>query len=181
MKLIAICGMAGSGKTESRKFFQEKGYQYLQFGVTQMVKEKYGETSEELEKKYRVELREEKGMGVMAEIALPQIEKFFAEGKDVVVDNMYSWSEYKIFKEKYPEVFISVAIHASPKTRYARVLARQDGRKYDLESAKSRDYHEIETIEKGGPIAMADFHIVNETTMDYLYSELEKVYTSINL
>lgn len=179
MKLLAICGMAGSGKTESRTFFQNKGFEYLQFGVTEMVKKKHGHTSEELEKKYRVELRDEKGMGVMAEIALPKIEEFFEQGKNVVVDNMYSWSEYKIFKEKYGAEFVSIAVHASPKTRYERVLARKDGRTYDLESIQNRDIHEIEAVEKGGPIAMADFHVVNETTMEYLYSELEGFYSKI--
>ena len=34
--------------------------------------------------------------------------------------------------------------------------------------ANERDHAEIENLEKGGPIAMADYTIVNEFTLDQL-------------
>ena len=39
----------------------------------------------------------------------------------------------------------------------------------------TRDFSEIENIEKGGPIARADYMIVNEGSLKKLYAELDKI------
>ena len=64
---------------------------------------------------------------------------------------------------------------APPKLRYQRITNRsvEDDkdlrfRNFTKEEAEKRDYAEIENIEKGGPIAMADFTIVNTGTIDEL-------------
>jgi len=62
-----------------------------------------------------------------------------------------------------------IAMYAPPKLRYQRISEREsDGSDKDLrfrnftrEEARSRDYAEIENMEKGGPIAMADYLIKN--------------------
>jgi hypothetical protein len=41
--------------------------------------------------------------------------------------------------------------------------------------ARKRDYAEIENIEKGGPIAMADFTVVNEYSLEYLQSWIREL------
>ena len=48
------------------------------------------------------------------------------------------------------------------------------------EQAKSRDYAEIENIEKGGPIAMADYTLINIDTTKSLIEKVEKVLGEIN-
>ena len=40
------------------------------------------------------------------------------------------------------------------------------------EQAQKRDYAEIENIEKGGPIVMADFTVINEETAENLTSKV---------
>jgi dephospho-CoA kinase len=67
-----------------------------------------------------------------------------------------------------------VAVWASPKTRYARLTGRPD-RSLTLEEAASRDRTEIENINKGGPIAMADFTISNESSLEDLRKETERI------
>ena len=57
-----------------------------------------------------------------------------------------------------------VAVGTSPGTRYARLAGRLN-RRLTLEEAASRDKAEIENSNKGGPIAMADFTIINETSV----------------
>lgn len=181
MKLIAICGMAGSGKSTVRELFTKKGFSYVKLGVTEMVIEKYGKTTEELENKVRVEVRQELGMDAMAQIVIPKIDKLLEEGKDVVIDNMYSWSEYKTFKNKYGTGFITLAVLANPQLRYERLAQRKDDPRdfSDHNVSKQRDYREIEMIEKGGPIAMADYYIVNEKSEDNLKDKIEQVYQQI--
>ena len=82
-----------------------------------------------------------------------------------MIDGLYSWEEYTFLKEYYGEKFIVVAVWASPETRYAR-LADREKRGLTREEATSRDKAEIENVNKGGPIAMADITILNEFSMD---------------
>lgn len=185
MHIIAICGMHGSGKTTVKDLFQEKGFVPVRLGITEFVKEKYGKTNEELEVKTREELRQEKGMGVMAEIVLPKIKELVEQNKNVVIENMYSWDELKIFKREFGENFVTVAVVASQETRYDRVVERNDERVQGFseveirEQSKSRDFSEIENIQKAGPIAMADFSILNEGTKEELVQQFEKIYEKI--
>lgn len=182
LPVIAICGMAGAGKTTIQEFFTSKGFVNIHLGVTELAIEKYGYTNEEIESELRVKVREEHGMGAMAAIVMPKLLDLRKEKKTIVIDNMYSWSEYKIFKEAFGSDFYTIAVHASPATRYQRLASRKDGRDYrEPEVSKSRDYSEIEGVEKGGPIAMADIHIVNENlTVKLLLEKVDEFFAKSN-
>lgn len=170
--------MAGSGKSTARKFLQNKGYEYVYFGVTEKAIEMYGAATEEFERKVRNQMREEHGMAAMAVLAFDNLKKMYDEGKNVVIDNLYSWSEYKFLKEKFGTDFRTIAIHASPEFRYARLAIRNE-RPRDRETSISRDYAEIEELEKGGPIAMAEFNVINEGEQAELIEKIEKVFKKI--
>jgi dephospho-CoA kinase len=47
------------------------------------------------------------------------------------------------------------------------------------EEAASRDVAELENTNKGGPIAMADFTIINESSSADLEKETEKVLSAL--
>jgi dephospho-CoA kinase len=47
--------------------------------------------------------------------------------------------------------------------RHKRIAARPD-RQLTLAEVNDRDYNEIEQLEKGGPIAMADYFVVNKSS-----------------
>ena len=66
------------------------------------------------------------------------------------------------------------ASRASPRTRYTRLTRRAD-RRLTLEEAASRDKAELENTNKGGPIAMADFTIINESSLKDLPKETERI------
>ena len=61
--------------------------------------------------------------------------------------------------------------------RYER-LARRAERPLTMAEAVSRDYAEIENIEKGGPIALADYTIINDGTMEDLIRQLDRILKS---
>jgi dephospho-CoA kinase len=135
----------------------------------------------------REQLRRDQGMGAFARLSLPAIEEGLQHGH-VVIDGMYSWSEQKILKEAFGERIHVVAVVSSPKTRYSRLENRvHDARKdpqfrmrpLTAEEARKRDHAEIENIEKGGPIAMADFTVVNESApqdmIDALLAYVQRV------
>jgi len=179
MKVVAIVGMAGAGKSEVARVFERNGFRKVRFGdVTEEEIKKRGlGTSEENERYIREQLRKEHGMAAYAKLNLPRIETSL-KSSDVVVDGLYSWEEYTLLKDCYGEGFTTVAVWASPTTRHER-LGNRAKRPLTVEQAASRDKAEIENTNKGGPIAMADFTIVNEASLEELERETERVLAAL--
>ena len=175
MKVVSIVGMTGAGKSEVARVFEENGFVKVRFGdVTDEEIEKRGlELNEQNERHIRELLRKEHGMAAYARLNLPRIDVAL-ENSDVVIDGLYSWEEYTFLKCYYGGGFYLVAVWASPRTRYARLTSRLD-RGLSLEEAASRDRAEIVNINKGGPIAMADFTILNESSLENLEQEAERI------
>ncbi len=181
-RLVAVVGMTGSGKSAACEVFRRAGWGYIRFGrlTIDSLVEAGWEVTPENEKRMREALRHEHGMGAYAELLLPRIEEEVARAP-VVIDGLYSWSEYKILRERFPDTFVVMAIHASPAVRYARLAQRAEAeadpartpRRLTREEARRRDHAEIEGIEKGGPIAMADIMIVNETDLAGLEAQVQ--------
>lgn len=179
MKVVAIVGMAGAGKSEVARVFEQHSFKKVRFGDTtdEELRNRGLEPNEENERYIREELRKKHGMAAYAELNLPKIDNSL-KSSNVVVDGLYSWEEYALLKERYGKGFITVAVWASPATRHAR-LARRANRPLTLEQAASRDKSEIENSNKGGPIAMADFTIVNENSLEGLKKETERVLSAL--
>ncbi len=166
MKVVSIVGMAGAGKSEVAKLFQENGFTKIRFGAItdEEIRKRGLERNEENERYIRELLRREHGMAAYAKLNLPAIESAL-KNSNVVIDGLYSWEECTFFKSYYRENFYVVAVWASPKTRYARLASRPE-RPLTPEESASRDKAEIENINKGGPIVMADFTIINESSLE---------------
>jgi len=183
-KLICLVGMTGSGKSVVADYLVSKGFGFLRFGqiTLDIVKERGLEPTEENERPVREEMRKKHGMGAYATLNIPKFDELLKKGH-VVGDGLYSWSEYKVLKDKYVDQLIVVAVYAPLKVRYERLanrkLAKEDTdfrhRPATIEQAKARDYAEIENIEKGGPIAMADYTLVNIDTVESLIESVEKI------
>ncbi|MBN1413150.1 MAG: AAA family ATPase [Spirochaetales bacterium] len=183
-KIFCIVGMCGSGKSIACDVLRDAGWHYIRFGqiTIDRLKEQGREITEENEKAMREGLRKKHGMGVFALLSLPKIEEFCKSGP-VVVDGLYSWTEYKILKNKFSENLKTICIHASPEIRYARLAQRKSDandtetrmRRLTEEQAQKRDYSEIENIEKGGPIAMADIMIINEGNLEELKAKMNRL------
>lgn len=175
MKVVSIVGMAGAGKSKVAGLFQEKGFARIRFGdvTDREVKARGLKLNEENERYVRELLRKEQGMAAYAKLNLAAIDSALKRG-DVVIDGLYSWEEYAFLKEYYGEDFYVVAVWASPGTRYSRLTGRRE-RPLTREEAAGRDRAEIEHINKGGPIAMADFTIINEASLHDLTRAAERI------
>jgi len=175
VKVVAIVGMAGAGKSEVARVFEEHGFKKVRFGdiTDEELKNKGLEPNEENERYIRQQLRKEHGMAAYAKLNLPRIDSSL-KSSNVVVDGLYSWEEYILLKEYYGGQFSTVAVWASPATRHGRLTNRKE-RPLTVEKAANRDKSEIENINKGGPIAMADFTIANEASLEELEKETERV------
>ena len=179
MKVAAIVGMAGAGKSEVAGVFEEHGFKRVRFGdiTDKELKERGLELNEENERRIREELRRKYGMAAYARLSLPRIDSSL-KSSDVVIDGLYSWEEYTLLKERYGEGLITVAVWASPATRHARLMHRTE-RPLTLQEAASRDKSEIDNVNKGGPIAMADFTILNESSLQELKRETKRVLSAL--
>jgi len=175
-KIIAVIGMCGSGKSEAVKFFTEKGYRKVYFGevVINELKERNLEINEKNERLVREDLRNRYGMAAMAVKSLEKIREYFNNG-NVVIESLYSWSEYKTVHNEFGGNFKLLAVHTEKKLRYERLMKREI-RPLSEDEAVSRDISEIENIEKGGPIAFADYMILNNGSLEELKSKLEELF-----
>lgn len=181
---IALVGMCGSGKSVVADELVRKGFHFFRFGqiTLDIIIEKGLEVNEKNERAIREGLRKEYGMGAYAIKNLPKIDGFLQKG-NVVGDGLYSWDEYKILKEKYGDQLIVLAVYAPPKLRYERLSLRKRSeedtairyRQLTVEQAKSRDFSEIENLDKGGPIAMADYTLINTGSVHQLLDQLKNV------
>jgi dephospho-CoA kinase len=170
MKVAALVGMPGSGKSEVARVFQKHGYAGVRFGdITDEEVKKRGLTLDELRKKH--------GMAAYAILNLPRIEAAL-EKSNVVIDGLYSWEEYKYLKDRLGGRLHIVAVWSPPEARYNRLQTRTVRPLSGVE-ARERDYAEIEKVNKGGPIAMADFSISNDSTLDRLMGQADNIVRAI--
>ena len=173
-RIIAIVGMTGSGKSIASDFFENIGYKKVYFGGVTMekLKEANLEITPDNERMMRESLRKEHGMGAYAKILLPRIEEYSKEF-NVVLDGLYSWDELKILKEKFPNMY-TLAIVVDKEYRYDRLSIR-DVRPLTNIEAEKRDITEIENISKAGPIAYADFYILNNGSIEEYKKDLNRI------
>lgn len=186
-KIVCVVGMPGAGKSLVSDEMVKRGFAYLRFGQITLdkVKELGLPVTEANERKIREGFRNEHGMAAFATLNIPKADRLL-ENSNVVVDGLYSWSEYKVLKDKYGSGMFVVAVFAPPGLRYERLRDRsvagdekQRFRSLKEADAKARDFSEIENVEKGGPIAMADFTIVNTGTIAELKKEIGEILSQI--
>jgi len=176
MKLIAVVGMAGSGKSELSRFFEKEGFKRIRFGdITDEILEKRGlQINEKNERVLREGLRKEHGMEAYAKLNLPKV-KNALEKHNVVVDGLYSWEEYKLLRHEFGKSLVLLAVYSSPNRRYQRLVDRIK-RPLTREQAEQRDEMELSHLNKAPPIAMADYTILNNGTLFDLKEEFYEFY-----
>lgn len=175
-KLIAIVGMSGSGKSIATDYLEEKGWTKLYFGgiTYKLMKEAGIERTEDgkSEKEFREKLRQEHGPECYAKFLEEDIRKALEE-HDVVLDGLYSWYEYLYLIERFPNLKL-ICIVVDKNIRYERVGKRVD-RPFNRQDIEYRDLSEIENLAKGGPIAYADYYLLNNDDIDCYINRLHEI------
>jgi dephospho-CoA kinase len=182
-KIIALVGMPGAGKGTCTDYISQKyGVPLIHFGnmVYEEVQRR-GLDNVKDEKFVREDMRKQGGPAVLAHHVARNVEQALNGGANgIVLDGLYSWSEYKYLHEKFGDQLLTIAVAAPRAVRYERVVNRKDGhRQYTEQQVKERDIAEIENLEKGGPIAFADYTLVNDGAADELLRQLEKILADI--
>jgi len=180
IKIIAFTGLPGAGKSEAVNYLTEKGYPKVYFGgvVLNAMKEQGLEWTEENEKKFREEVREKEGKDFVVKRIITELHELIGAGqKRIVADGLYTWTEYKLLKHEFPGELVVVAIVAPKHLRHHRLTIRPS-RPLTVEQANDRDWAEIENLEKGGPIAIADYYIENDSDLVKLHARIDELLKS---
>lgn len=172
-RLLLITGMAGSGKTTLANLLRDRGYSVFTMGdvIRQEVRmrnlpptpENLGEMAEEI--------RRSGGDAAVARKCVPLI--IGEPNNKVALDGVRSLDEVYSFEEAF-DVYI-VTVHASPETRYKRL--RNRGRSDDPTNKqvfRERDHREL-SFGMGDAIAMSDYVITNEDSVDHLERSLDEL------
>ena len=172
-KAVAVVGMCGSGKSVLCSYFTNMGWDSVYFGgvAVSQLKKNGTPVNEANERAIRERLRRELGMGAFAVILKDEILDKLSRS-NVVLDGLYSWSEYVILKELLGDNLVVLAVVTNSGIRKQRLESRPV-RPLTAEMVDSRDVAEIENLEKGGPIAKADYYIMNNGGEQQLKSQFE--------
>lgn len=174
--VLAVVGLPGAGKTEAVNCLMAKtGWPKVYLGdVTfEILRERNLPFTQENERPVREEIRAKHGMAAYAILSLSKIETMH-QTSPVIIESMYSWEEYLTFRDKFGDNFKVLAIYASPRTRATR-LANRPERPLTLAELEARDFAQIENLKQAGPIARADFTIVNEGSPENLTTQLDQI------
>ena len=175
-RALALVGMPGAGKTLCAQHLRDQGYFTLRFGgvVVDEVQRRGLTVSPENERIVREALREDHGMAAMAALSLAPLQSALLEYSHIIIDGLYSFSEYKYLLEYLGAPLVLLAIVAPRHLRYTRLAARSI-RPLSRAEAVQRDMQEIDTLEKGGPIAIADYTIVNDGEPARILQQLDQL------
>jgi dephospho-CoA kinase len=183
--ILIFVGMPGAGKSSCIDHvlsIHQDLPPVLYFGgiTVDEVKRRGLEVNEANEKTVREDIRSKEGADSHAKRISSKIDSYAADGHDrMVADGLYSWTEYKFFKNKYGDNAVIVAITAPRKMRHDR-LAQRPTRPLTKSEVSTREHAEIENLEKGGPIANADYTIVNSKSHNALFTQLDEVLEEVN-
>jgi len=79
------------------------------------------------------------------------------------------------------EIRLRDRLRREPRPRLGDDLAELLRRLLRAAEAEERDFREIERIEKGGPIAIADYTLVNDDSVDKLLAELDALLQALGI
>lgn len=174
--ILAVVGLPGAGKTEAVNYLMNKtGWPKVYLGDVTLdaLRQRNLPFTQENEQPVREEIRRKHGMAAYAILSLPKINKLYKKSS-VIIESMYSWEEYLTFREQFGDNFKVLAIYASPKTRIHRLSNRPE-RPLTANELEARDFAQIENLHQAGPIARADFTVINENSTEMLQKNLDEI------
>ena len=179
-KAVAVVGMCGSGKSVLCSYFTNMGWESVYFGgvAVSQLKRNGTPVNEANERAIRESLRKDLGMGAFAIILKDEILDKLSRS-NVVLDGLYSWSEYVILKQLLGDNLVVLAVVTNGAIRKERLSSRSV-RPLSADMVDSRDVAEIENLEKGGPIAKADYYVLNNGTERQLRAQFDEFMSWLN-
>jgi len=178
-KVIAMSGMPGAGKGVASNAGRQLGLEVFVLGdVIREETERRGlSPNPKNVGEVMLDIRAKEGPSVVAKRLLPKIEQ--SKSAVVIVEGVRSLHELNELRGRF-EV-ISLAIHASPKSRFQRLLSRNrsdDPKTWDI--FQERDFRELD-VGLGHVLATADIVLTNEGSIAQLQSAFKEAFAKLKL
>jgi dephospho-CoA kinase len=176
--IVGAAGMPGAGKAVISRVAKEKDWTLVVMGdvIREETSSRGLESTPENIGKIMLKLREEEGAAVVAKRCLPKIAE--ANSDMVLVDGIRSLAEMYEFEKNFPQ-FILIAVHSSPETRFERLFRRKrSDDSVGWGGFVDRDLREL-SVGQGSVIALADYMIVNEGTLEEYKVRIREVLEAI--
>jgi dephospho-CoA kinase len=144
-KVVAVCGMPGSGKGEFAAVLELQGVPVLSMGdmVRAEVKRQNLAESPGIFGEIAAQLRAEHGEDVLAVRLADAVDELLESHPIVLIEGMRGTAERIVFSQRWSEAFASVAVEASPDVRFTRIQNRGRSEDGDRASFEVRDTREI--------------------------------------
>lgn len=182
VKILAFVGLAGSGKSSAVEYLTAKGFPKIYFGgiLYDEMRAEGIDITPESQQQFREAIRAREGKDFIVKRAIAQVHKLMNAGqKRILLDGLYTWTEYKLLLHEFPGMIDVVAIVAPKQLRHRRLASRPE-RPFTAREATERDWTEIENLEKGGPIAIADHYVINDGNLDAFHDRVDVVLDEID-
>lgn len=181
-QIIAFVGLPGSGKSVAVDYVTSETRPKIYVGgfIVEGIKALGQEVNEENERRFREDMRTLHGKEYFMKQAVERMRDLMASGATtIVLDGLYTWTEYKLLYDEFPDALRVIAIVTPKQLRYDR-LVKRPVRPLTNEEVRTRDWVEIENLEKGGPIAIADYFIVNDGSLEQLHQKIDDILPGIH-
>ena len=183
--IIGLTGSLAAGKEVVSDFFKEKGFIYFSLSneVRQVAKERGIELTRKNLQDIGNELRETKGIGVLAKRVLNKIKT--NKSSNFIIDGIRNPAEIDILKEL--NNFFLIAVDAPKEIRFERFVKRDresDPKTWDgflKVDARDKGEGESETGQGVGRcMERADFTLSNNGTLEEIQNKISELYNKIN-
>jgi dephospho-CoA kinase len=173
--IVGLVGLAGTGKSTVAGIILDK-YEFEPIRLGEHIRELLATNglvqTPENERSMQVSIRQQYGMAALIKLSVPQIEKSLASGNSVLIDSMCSFSERECLHQIADDCAIHVvAVHARKERRQFNLRNRHQ-RPLSSEQMEQRDLLELDQLEKGKLLALADHHLVNNDVPEMLESDV---------
>lgn len=175
--IIAFVGLIGTGKSAAVAYLGDRGIPKVSFGdiVKKALDESGLEPTFENERNIREKLRLDPSGDKVADQVITEMNNLIAAGQhQIVLDGLGGWESYKRIKHEFPGSLTVVAFTAQRHIRYRR-LGHLSSHPIPEHEVNERDYDEIETLGKGGVIAMADYYLFDNGSLEQLHMQIDEL------
>ncbi len=166
--------MPGAGKSEVADAFHNAGFPVIVMGnvIREETKSRGLDPNPKNTKTVMLDLRKRDGLGAIAIRCLDELKQ---QSSDIVViEGCRSVAEIDVFDDFAQDVTI-IGVHSSPKIRFERLRNRgRDDAPNEWTVFRERDMREL-SVGLGDVIALSDIMLINESTINHLKTESQKI------
>ncbi len=181
VKIIAFVGLSGTGKSAAAAYLGEHGMPRVSFAdaIEDALKANNLDATLENETMIREKLRLDPAGDKIALEVIARLNNLVDSGqRKIVIDGLGSWATYRQLKHEFPGSITVVALTSSRHIRHRRLAMRHD-QPLTQHEVNLRDYDAIETLGKGGVIAIADHFIHDNGSLEQLHTKIDDLLRDI--